>query len=373
MSASPGLYIHFPFCARRCPYCDFYSISALEMVPKYIESLAKEVARCTATWPQSFSTLYIGGGSPSLLNKEGWDGLMEALAPLDLSQVKEFTLEANPEDINSEQADLWAKKGVNRLSVGVQSLDDRFLGPVLGRGHSAEDNRRALALLATYPFELSLDLIYGLPSQNLEDWGHDLMRAVELKPHHLSAYALTVAPNSPLAKSISDRLLPPLPPPDKIADFFLLTGQALVNEGFYRYEVSNFARPGYESAHNLKYWLREPYLGLGPSAHSFDGIKRWANPSSVRQWASALASGATPRAWIEDLDETAIRLETVMLALRLPEGLPEDYLAGSPRLEEFLQSGHLIRTEHRIRPTEKGLLMADRLAVELTMDSEDNK
>ena len=363
---SPGLYVHVPFCARRCPYCDFYAVSALDLVPRYVAGLAVEAGLAAPAWPGPFETLYIGGGSPSLLNRQGLAGLLAALAPLDLSRVREITLEANPEDVSPEQADLWAESGVTRLSLGVQSLDERWLGEVLGRNHNPDQALEAAALLKDRPFSLSLDLIYGLPSQAPADWGRDLTRALELEPAHLSAYSLTVEPGTPLARSISAGLLSPPPPPDKAAELFLLSGQVLAAAGLRRYEVSNFARPGQESRHNLKYWRRVPYLGLGPAAHSFDGHRRWANVPSVRRWNSALAAGDRPLAFEETLDEKAVRLEQVMLGLRLAEGLPEELLAGSPRLEEFLASGHLVSEAGRIRPTEKGFLVADRLAVELT-------
>jgi len=363
---APGLYVHVPFCARRCPYCDFYAISALELVPRYVEGLAAEARLAAPSWPAPFETLYIGGGSPSLLSRAGLTGLLAALAPLDISQLREFTLEANPEDVSPEQADLWAEAGVTRLSLGVQSLDERWLGDVLGRSHTPEQTLEAAALLKDRPFTLSLDLIYGLPVQTPVDWGRDLTRTLELEPDHFSTYSLTAEPGSPLARSMAAGLLPPLPPPDKVAELFLLSGQVLAEAGFKRYEVSNFARPGRESRHNLKYWRRSPYLGLGPAAHSFDGLRRRANVSSVRRWASALASGARPLDFEETPDEKAARLEQVMLGLRLAEGLPAEALAASPRLDEFIASGHLLLQDGRIRPTEKGFLLADRLAVELT-------
>lgn len=362
---SPGLYIHVPFCARRCPYCDFYSISALDLIPGYIKALGLEAAAASAVWAEPFDTLYIGGGSPSLLNGEGLKGLMAALSPLDLGGLTEVTLEANPEDVSPEQAELWAEVGVTRLSLGLQTLDERWLADVLGRGHTVGRSLAAVEILREQPYDLSFDLIYGLPSQKNEDWGADLIRAADLEPDHISTYSLTLSPGTPLAKSVADKFLPPPPPPETVADMFLISDQALVSRGFYRYEVSNFARPGHESRHNLKYWRREPYLGLGPAAHSFDGRKRWGNPHSVRQWASALNSQADPRAFVEEINEEAARLETVMLGLRLTEGLPESVFADSPRLSGFIESGHLVHSEGRVRPTAKGLLIADRMAVEL--------
>ncbi|MDR0882684.1 MAG: radical SAM family heme chaperone HemW [Candidatus Adiutrix sp.] len=360
-----GLYIHVPFCARRCPYCDFYSISALDLIPRYVAALGREASQAAPAWPGPFETLFIGGGSPSLLNREGLTGLLAALAPLDLSGLKEITLEANPEDVSPEQADLWTETGVTRLSLGLQTLDERWLSDVLGRTHAVGQSLAAVETLRGRPYALAFDLIYGLPSQLVEDWGTDLSRAAELGPDHISTYSLTLEPGAPLARTIAEKYLPPLPPPELVADMFLISGQALAAKGFYRYEVSNFAKPGHESQHNLKYWRREPYLGLGPAAHSFDGHRRWSNPPSVRQWATALDSGADPRNLVEELDQPAERLEMIMLGLRLPEGLPEDRLASAPRLAEFIESGHLVRSEGRIRPTEKGLLLADRLAVEL--------
>jgi oxygen-independent coproporphyrinogen-3 oxidase len=366
LAEAPGLYVHVPFCARRCPYCDFDSISALELVPRYVAGLADEARLAAEDWPGPFETLYIGGGSPSLLNREGLTGLLAALAPLDLSKVREITLEANPEDVSPEQADLWVEAGVTRLSLGVQSWDNRWLGEVLGRNHHPDQTLEAVAILKDRPFSLSLDLIYGLPGQAPVDWGRDLTLALEQEPDHLSTYGLTVERETPLARSIEAKLLPPPPPPDKVAELFLLSGQVLAEAGFKRYEVSNFAKAGRESRHNLKYWRRAPYLGLGPAAHSFDGLRRWANVSSVRRWLSALSAGARPLAFEEIPDEKAVRLEQVMLGLRLAEGVPEALLAGSPRLSEFIASGHLAPQAGRFLPTEKGLLVAYRLAVELT-------
>ncbi|MGL4209082.1 MAG: radical SAM family heme chaperone HemW [Candidatus Adiutrix sp.] len=364
MTDYAGLYIHVPFCLRRCPYCDFYSISALNLIPNYIKSLAIEARQAAATWGP-FDTIYIGGGSPSLLNDEGLKNLFLALSPLDLTAAREITLEANPEDVSPKAAQLWAEMGITRLSLGVQSFDDRWLSDVLGRGHSKAQNYQAIEILQKQTFDLSLDLIYGHPSQDLENWGSDIVKAADLKPHHISAYNLTVEPKTPLARSIAERFLPQVPPVEMVADMFLITREALVSKGYHRYEVSNFALSGHESKHNLKYWRREAYLGLGPSAHSFDGQKRMANVSSVRQWSSALNSGHSALALNENLDEKAVRLEQLMLGLRLAEGVPEALLPQTTKLTQFIESGHLIHQDKRIRPTEKGFLMADRIALEL--------
>ena len=366
MKQLPGLYIHVPFCQRRCPYCDFYSVSALDLIPRYIEALAQEARQAAAKWAGPFETLYIGGGSPSLLNREGLEGLFRALEPLDISRVKEITLEANPEDVIEGQPELWAEKGVTRLSLGLQTLDERWLTDVLGRTHSLKQSYEAVEALKGKPYDLCLDMIYGLPAQEQEDWGADLIRAADLEPAHISAYSLTVEPGTPLARTIAEKLLPSPPPQDRLADMFLISSQALASRGFYRYEVSNFAKAGHESLHNLKYWRRAPYLGLGPAAHSFDGQKRWGNVHSVRQWASALSSGARPLAFEETIDARAAELEYIMLGLRLAEGLPESLVPASEALTGFIDSGHLIHSEGRIRPTEKGMLIADHLAVKLT-------
>ncbi len=362
----PGLYVHVPFCVRRCPYCDFYSISALDLIPRYVETLAREVEAAAPDWPEPFETLYIGGGSPSLLNRQGLEGVFRALSPLNLGGLKEITLEANPEDVSRQQAELWAEKGVTRVSLGLQTLDERWLGDVLGRGHSAAQSLQAVEILKGQPFDLSVDLIYGLPAQEPEDWGTDLVKVADLNPDHISTYCLTVERHTPLARSIAEKFLPPPPPQEKQADMFMISTQALAGKGYYRYEVSNFARPGHESAHNLKYWRREHYLGLGPSAHSFYGRRRWANLASVRQWQSAVNSKVKPLAFIERITPENARLETIMLGLRLAEGLPESAFSPGPRLESYIESGHLLRAEGRLRPTEKGLLIADRLAVDLS-------
>ena len=361
-----GLYIHFPFCARKCPYCDFYSVSSLELIPAWVDALAKEVRHYAPLWAGQFDTVYVGGGSPSLLSGAGLKRLKEALSPLDLTDLCEFTLEANPEDVTEEGARHWQEFGLSRISLGCQSFDDRWLSTSLLRTHSAAQNVRAAEIIKEAKFDLSLDLIYGHPSQETQDWGSDLAAALKLQPAHISTYGLTVVPGTALAKSIADRLSPPPPPAEMQAEMFLISRQALAPYGYVRYEVSNFALAGHECQHNLKYWRTEAYLGLGPAAHSFDGQKRWANVSSLRRWLAAWERQEPALAFSEVIDEKAARLEKIMLGLRLAEGLPLALLENSPKLGGFIQSGHLYEDGGRIKPTEKGFLIADRLALELS-------
>ncbi|MDR1545775.1 MAG: radical SAM family heme chaperone HemW [Deltaproteobacteria bacterium] len=361
----PGLYVHVPFCARKCPYCDFFSVSALELTPVYLKALAQEAARAAAFWRTPFDTLYIGGGSPSLLSRGDLKALKAALSPLELTPDAETTLEVNPEDADPDKMAFWADWGVTRLSLGAQTFDARFLAGSLGRTHLPADSFAAMEAAAAAGLSLSLDLIYGHAGQNPEDWAADLDKASASWAEHISAYALTPAPGTPLARALAERLVPRLLGEAASAELFALTAEALKIRGFERYEVSNFARGGAVCRHNLKYWRRTPYLGLGPSAHSFDGTRRWADEASVRRWAAALDRQDEPRSFVEEVTPEQARLEAIMLGLRLSEGFSASLLKPSQALEDFCAQGYLELEDELIKPTEKGLAVADFLARQL--------
>jgi oxygen-independent coproporphyrinogen-3 oxidase len=357
-----GLYVHVPFCSRKCPYCDFYSISALDLISLWLEGLAREAGLLAPFWTAPFDTLFLGGGSPSLLNKTELKGLLAALSSLKLAGGSEITIEANPEDVTPEKAAVWADLGINRVSLGVQSFSEKWLVQSLGRTHTPYDNQKAIEAVAAAGLRLSLDLIYAHAGQTPEDWAADLDAASAGWADHISAYVLTAAPGTPLAKALENKLAPRLPGEEAASELFLLTIEALKKKDFKNYEVSNFARGGAECRHNLKYWRREPYLGLGPSAHSFDGSKRWANVPSVRRWAVALAGGQRALEFSEDITSAQAHLEQVMLGLRLAEGFEISLVRPSEALDNFLNEGYLTIEGSRLKPTPKGLLVADSLA-----------
>jgi oxygen-independent coproporphyrinogen-3 oxidase len=334
----------------------------MELVPSWLEALKLEAARQASYWTSEFDSLYLGGGSPSLLSEGDLSVLNEAVRRFRFTRKAEVTLEANPEDVSREKAELWASWGVTRVSLGVQSFDDRFLAGSLGRTHLSSDNYRAIGDILDAGHNLSLDLIYGHPGQEPEDWAADLDKAAASGAKHISAYVLTAMPGTPLAKALAEGLAPKLPGEAKVSDLFLLTAEALKIRGFHRYEVSNFAKGGAECRHNLKYWRMAPYLGLGPAAHSFDGFKRWANLPSVRRWSSSLGRGQTAVDFVEDISPEQSRLERIMLGLRLTEGLEASLVTDLEKLESLIDEGYLMRQGHRIIPSEKGFLAADALA-----------
>jgi len=358
----PGLYLHVPFCKRKCPYCDFYSVSAFELIPLWLKGLSLEVTKRLPYWDQEFDCLYLGGGSPSLLGSEDLQAVKKIIEPFKFSAKTEFTIECNPEDVSPEKVKIWLDAGVNRISLGVQSFNDRFLTESLNRTHLAKDNFYAVETILKAGLSLSLDLIFGHPGQSVDEWAGDLDKAALCGANHISAYILTPAPGTALADALKNGTSPRLPSEALISDLFLLTNEALKIRNFTRYEVSNFAKNGSTCRHNLKYWRRTSYLGLGPSAHSFDGTRRWGNLSSIRRWATALERSQTPVDFIEDITKEQAIMERIMLGLRLVEGFPVDLLKPTQNIDEFIKDGYLFLDGANIKPTEKGLLMSDFLA-----------
>ncbi len=361
MSAeAAGLYLHVPFCVRKCAYCDFYSVvegDERAFVAAVIREMALNRERFGA-----FDTLYLGGGTPSVLSDAAVIELVGALGE-HLQPGAEITVEANPDDLVVGRLERWREAGVNRLSIGVQSLDDTLLG-WLGRRHDAGQAIDAVAAARGAGFDdLSLDFMYGIPGQSADAWQATLARAVDLGPEHLSCYQLTFAPDTPLGRRVGAGEITPLDDEDS-RSLFLATSSALRAAGFEHYEISNFARPGHRSRHNAKYWRRTPYLGLGPSAHSFDGSRRWWNARSVQQYLAAPSAAEG----VEEVDAEQARLEMLMLGLRTSDGVARN-LVGEDR-EAFLRSsvaqGLVVLDGERLRPTPEGMVVADAIAASLS-------
>jgi oxygen-independent coproporphyrinogen-3 oxidase len=310
------VYVHVPFCARRCTYCDF-SIAVRRRVPvgAYLDALRAELAWTGA--PPSPLTLYLGGGTPSLLGAEGVVALADLLGVG--QDTEEFTLEANPEDVTPETTRAWRRAGVNRLSLGAQSFEPGVLR-WMRRTHEAATIPRAVAAArAAGIANISLDLIFALPSHLERDFRRDLACAVALEPDHLSLYGLTVEPRTVLARQIA-RGESAEAAEDRYEQDYLLAHDVLGRAGYRFYEVSNAARPGREAVHNRAYWQLVPYLGLGPSAHSFDGASRWWNEPAYARWAARLARGENPVAGREIVGGQQRRTEQLYLGLRTSEG-----------------------------------------------------
>jgi oxygen-independent coproporphyrinogen-3 oxidase len=360
------LYLHVPFCARRCSYCDF-AIAVRREVPtdRYVASVLKEWDSWQASevWQDvaEVHTIYFGGGTPSHIDPAGVAALLDGITRRRrVAPAAEITLEANPDDVTPASAAAWRAAGVNRVSLGVQSFDPGVL-EWMHRTHTAGQVAPAVEALRRAGFEdLSLDLIFGLPAALGRDWDKDLAQAFALGPEHLSLYGLTVEAHTPLGRW-TERGEVTLVDEERYAAEFLAAGRALALEGYEHYEVSNAARPGRRARHNGAYWRRAPFLGLGPSAHSGFGPRRQWN---LREWTAyerAIADGRSVVAGVEDLSSQAVELEEVYLGLRTMEGLPANRLPPE-RLAAWTEAGWAVATPGRIRLTAEGWLRLDALA-----------
>src|SRR5437588_7511383 len=326
----PHLYLHVPFCVRRCSYCDF-SIAVRKRIParEYVEAVLRELEQVRSADPgvdDALETLYLGGGTPSLLPIDALTGLLTSLRDaFGVTSLRdhdvEVTLEANPEDVTTEIATGWRRVGVNRVSLGAQSFDDRVL-TWMHRSHDAARIATAVRTLRDAGIDnISLDLIFALPAELKRDWERDLELALSLGPDHLSLYGLTVEERTPLARWISRGAIAPQED-DRYADEYLLAHVRLAAYGYHFYEVSNACRDQRRSRHNSAYWSGRPYLGLGPAAHSYDGRARRWNVAAWPTYARAVAEGRSPVESREVLTPEQREPERVYLALRTDTGLP---------------------------------------------------
>jgi len=364
------LYIHVPFCARRCSYCDFsIAVRSTTPVDEYLGALRTEMHGIRDYLVGSpLETVYLGGGTPSRL---GGLGVADVLATVrdsaSLSSDPEVTIEANPDDVNDLAVAHWAAAGVNRVSLGGQSFDDAAL-KWMHRTHDASQISHAVATLRRGGItNVSLDLIFALPSHLNRSWKNDLDRAVELEPSHLSLYGLTVEAHTPIARW-ADKGAIVQGTEDDYADEFLAAHSTMFDAGFEHYEVSNFARPGMVSRHNSAYWTGAPYVGVGPSAHSFDGeVRRW-NVSAYSEWIRRLARGESVVGGEEALTTENRDAEEVYLGLRTGRGLAitEDQ---RPTVASWVEAGWAAIDDPldspRVRLTPTGWLRLDSLAADL--------
>jgi len=364
----PGLYLHVPFCRRKCLYCDFFSSTDLDALGAWGEALLQELALATeaAAWGP-FDTLYLGGGTPSLVPEAWLERIFSAVQARHLLAANaEITLEANPDDVTPARLSFWRELGINRLSLGVQSCSEAALR-FLGRRHDARQALQALAWTREAGFDhLSVDLIYGLPQQPRSSWVDSLRRVLAFRPEHLSCYQLTLAPHTPLGRRAQRGELA-LPGEEEQRRWFLFTSAFLTDQGYRHYEISNYARDGrHLSRHNCKYWRHVPYLGLGPAAHSFDGRSRRWNVRSVKAYCRRLQAGRLPTAGGEVLSAAQMQLETLALGLRTCWGVTLQDLDCFPQasqvLPELCRAGLLQLQDGRVCPTPTGLVVADSLA-----------
>jgi putative oxygen-independent coproporphyrinogen III oxidase len=315
-----SLYVHVPFCRQKCAYCDFYSVVATDdlLVAAYLEALSKEAARADLDEPV---TVYIGGGTPTALPSDALAQLLVTLQQhFNLLTAREFTVEINPGTLSELDAETLLAAGVNRASLGVQSLNINTL-KLLGRIHGPQESRDAVGLLRRSGIKnLSLDLIFAVPGQSLGDCRRDLEEVLSLEPEHLSAYGLSIPAGTPLAARVAAGEIRPLADAH-YADMVALVHETLTGAGFEHYEISNFARPGRRCEHNMATWRNEYYVGLGPAAASYADGRRWRNVADLSEYVTRLGSGGNAIAMGEELSPEDRARETAMLALRTSDGL----------------------------------------------------
>ena len=360
---SPGLYVHIPFCAKKCPYCDFYSTDALHPVPEWLNALEKEAALYRGRF-DSFGTLYLGGGTPSVIGEHNIERLTKILyLNFAFTPNAEKTIEVNPGDISPGMPGLLSMLGFNRISLGVQSFNKAVL-MFLKRRHTAYEAKKAIGLIREKGFEnLSIDLMYAVPGQSMENWTETLQEAVCFKPAHISCYQLTVKEKTPFwelrqkkREMFSDEL--------QEEAFFLKTAEVLKSREYLHYEVSSFAMGRkFFSTHNRNYWRHVPYLGLGPSAHSFFNNTRQWNIRDLKKYCTAVEKGFGPVEGMEKITQEKFLLEELLLSFRTGEGISLNVLNAYKRVDKnisyLLKSNLAVIAKGRLIPTTRGLLVAD--------------
>jgi len=362
-----GIYIHIPFCKSRCIYCDFYSTTGLEWRQRYVDALCEEYRLRHNYINERVRTLYIGGGTPSLLPHPLLRQIFETVGPVE----GEVTLECNPDDVTESFAEGLAELPVNRVSMGAQSFGDERLR-FLHRRHRACQVAMAVERLRAVGIgNISIDLIYGFPGETLEEWHRDIESALALQVEHLSAYALQYEEGTALYRQLKQGVIREVDEELSRRMYYDLKDR-LAQAGFEHYEISNFARPGFRSRHNSGYWNQTPYLGLGAAAHSFDGYNRQSNIADLKAYVAGIEAGC-PQVLLETLDEVSRYNEQVMTALRTCEGLLLSALSDRQRdyclrqARPYLQTRLLTTADDRIRLTREGLFVSDMVISDLMM------
>jgi oxygen-independent coproporphyrinogen-3 oxidase len=383
-----GIYIQVPFCQTKCTYCNFHTgvVSSARFAP-YVSAVCTEIAkrrdfyeRAFVDLPDSFAnlvahTVYIGGGTPSLLDPAHLQRMLDAIRAHFTAELGEATLEADPETVETGKAKSWVQAGINRVSFGVQSFSDAEL-KATGRMHRRADIYRAVPILRDAGItNISFDLIAGLPGQTRESWRASLEELATLEPEHVSIYLLEIDEGSHLGAEVlrggGKYGAATIPSEDEMAEFYETACAFLQQAGYHHYEISNWGKPGFEARHNLKYWKREPYLGFGAGAHSFSGMQRWANAHDAAVYVSAIESGRLPVEQLETVTPASALEEELFLGLRQLDGIDvgrierEYGVAVAPRFIRLLSAGMVERDGSFVRLTGSKLSVANEVFVEL--------
>lgn len=369
-----GLYFHIPFCSKACTYCDFHFSTNMKNKGNLLAAMEKEISHWAPSWKEPINTVYFGGGTPSVLSVAELGSLLsQAFQCFDISPNAEITLEANPEDLSSNNLQAWQELGINRLSIGVQAFQDEIL-TWMNRAHSSEMAEEGVLRAHKEGISnLSLDLIYGVPGLSQEQWQKNVTRALALPITHLSCYALTVEERTKLQQQVSKGLVE-IPEDTVVLEQFDTLSSIATSKGFEHYEISNLSLPGYASKHNCSYWERVPYLGIGPSAHSYKDGKRWWNVRSNAKYIKQIEDGAD---FFEEevLSADDIFNEQIMLGLRRQSGVdialwqdtkgsPKNILQ-IPALSELYKEELIYLESSRVKLSQKGRYMADGVAARL--------
>jgi oxygen-independent coproporphyrinogen-3 oxidase len=372
-SNQAGLYIHIPFCLSKCGYCSFYSIKSINLIPEYIAALKKEIKHYSNVF-SSFDTIYLGGGTPSLLSIGQLETIFKAInKSYKIYPHAEITMEVNPGDVSLEYFQAVRSLGINRLNIGIQSFDDNIL-KFLGRRHNSFEAISAINDSRKAGFDnIGIDLIYGIPGQKISLWKRTLQKTLSYAPEHISCYQLSLETGTPLYKEYALQDIK-LPAEKEQLKFFQTTADELEKAGYIHYEVSNFARKDkFKSRHNQRYWQHLPYLGLGPAAHSFLGNRRWWNTSAVKTYLKEIAQDKMPVENTEILSAEQLQLEALFLGLRTKNGIDlklyktkygADLLKDKETIIDALIKNKLVEFKDGfLRPTCTGMAIADSLAL----------
>jgi oxygen-independent coproporphyrinogen-3 oxidase len=369
-----GIYVHIPFCKKACHYCNFHFSTSARLQKDFVQALLKEIELQSNYLSEPISTIYFGGGTPSILPGDDLAIILDQLRQnFAVNADVEITLEANPDDIDNDKLVGWKSIGINRLSIGVQSFFSDDL-QWMNRAHNAQQALNSIQLAQQHGFyNLTVDLIYGTPTLTDENWMKNIEQAVALNIPHLSCYALTVEPKTALEELIQTKRLCKVDE-EKQATHFEVLMQQLSKHGYEHYEISNFAKPGYRSKHNSSYWLGRSYLGVGPSAHSFNGTSRQWNIANNAMYINSVQKGVLPFE-IETLTPADRLNEYIMTSLRTSDGISLETVSnlfGADKLASlmasintFLDNGNVALAHDHLKLTAKGKLMADGIASEL--------
>ena len=351
-----GLYVHIPFCKKRCLYCDFFSTTLLERREEYVETLLKEIA-ARKHEAGEIGTIYLGGGTPSTMPAEDIQRILEAIGT---EHATEITMEINPGDATQEYVQAIRKAGINRLSIGIQSFQDRLL-TLIGRRHTAQQALTAVRMAQEAGFDnLSIDLMYALPTQTMEEWKADIETAISLNVQHISSYGLMYEEGTMLTRQLEAGQIEAIDEETENAMYDYLCAR-LKAAGWVHYEVSNFALPGYEAQHNSNYWNGTPYVGVGAGAHSYIGKERSWNADDLENYIDGKYQRES-----EILSETDLYNEGIMLGLRTSRGITGPFpVQHRSIIESKLQNGLLKEKDGRIVATQKGLHILNRIIEDL--------